>query len=66
MTAQFHYPRYVTKVAMRWLRRIAPNHNDSATRWALAKLNRLEGHPLQYLTGLFIVARAEKPLSPQD
>jgi len=63
-TAQFHYPRYVTKAALRVARRIAPRHTNGPAAWALTSLNRLEHSRLKYLTGLFVVARAVKPLSP--
>ncbi len=62
-TAQFHYPRLVTKAVLRWMRRITPGHADGLARRMLASLNALERRRTRYLTGLFVVARAEKPVS---
>lgn len=60
-TAQLHYPRLVTKAALRWCRRIAPRRTDAMARWGLSAINRLERCGTRYRTGLFVVARAEKP-----
>jgi SAM-dependent methyltransferase len=62
-TAQLHYPRLVTKRALRWARRIAPHRTDRLAGRTLAAINRLERYGTKYLTGLFVVARAEKPRS---
>ncbi len=62
-TAQFHYPRFVTKATLRVARRIAPRMTDRLAGRVLASCNRLERWSTRYLTGLFVAARAEKPIS---
>jgi SAM-dependent methyltransferase len=62
-TAQFHYPRKITKVALRLARRVAPACTDAVAPGVLRLFNRLERLGTRYLTGLFVVARAEKPLA---
>ncbi len=60
-TAQFHYPRYITKATLRWMRRIAPRRCSAVAMKALTAINQLEHRRIRYLTGLFVAARAEKP-----
>jgi len=62
ITAILHYPRLVTKSFLRLLRWTAPRRGDALARAVLALLNRLERCPLRYCTGLFVAARAVKPL----
>jgi SAM-dependent methyltransferase len=62
-TAQFHYPRKITKSVLRLARRVAPACTDAVAPGVLQLFNRLERLGTRYLTGLFVVARAEKPLA---
>ncbi len=61
-TAVFHYPRFLTKVGLRVMRRITPGRCDEWARQALSAANRLECLKTRYLTGLFVAARAVKPV----
>jgi hypothetical protein len=57
-----HYPRLVTKRFLRLMRRVTPGRSDMLARKLLNALNALERCGTRNLTGLFVAARAVKPL----
>jgi len=62
-TATLHNPRFFTKGALRLLRATRTARLDGLARRCLNGIDRLERLPTRYLTGLFIAARAVKPVS---
>ncbi len=61
-TAMLHYPRLITKRFLRFLRWAVPSRSDRLAHALLHAVNLLERCPTRRLTGLFIAARAVKPL----
>jgi SAM-dependent methyltransferase len=61
-TAMLHYPRLVTKRFLRLMRWVTPGRSDMLARKLLNSLNALERCGTRNLTGLFVAARAVKPL----